>query len=175
MNTTTNDPHRAEIIPDGEYTTIVFKRILRHAPERVWEAITNPEDLKQWLYCTSAKIDGRTGGSMEMVSGPGQFHATGKILTWNPPKVYEHEWNVKAGTEMPKGENAIFRYELEPRGTQTVLTVIYRRLSAQSARGFAPGGHVLLDRLEAQLDGAPLPEWLPRFQELLAQYPACKE
>ncbi len=88
MNTTTNDPHRAEIIPDGEYTTIVFKRILRHAPERVWEAITNPEDLKQWLYCTSAKIDGRTGGSMEMVSGPGQFHATGKILTWNPPKVY---------------------------------------------------------------------------------------
>ncbi len=76
---------------------------------------------------------------------------------------------------MPKGENAIFRYELEPRGTQTVLTVIYRRLSAQSARGFAPGGHVLLDRLEAQLDGAPLPEWLPRFQELLAQYPACKE
>jgi uncharacterized protein YndB with AHSA1/START domain len=175
MNTTSDDSRRGTIIPDGEFATVVFKRILGHEPERVWEAITNPEDLKQWLFCTSAKIDGRPGGSVEMLAGPAQFHVTGKILTWDPPRVYEHEWNVKPGTEMPKGENAVFRYELERRGTQTVLTVTYRRLTANTARGFAPGGQVLLDRLEAQLDGTPLPDWMPRFQELLAQYPAWQK
>jgi len=42
---------------------------------------------------------------------------------------------------------------------------------AATARGFAPGTHVLLDRLEAQLDGQPLPQWMPRFEELMALYP----
>jgi uncharacterized protein YndB with AHSA1/START domain len=174
MNIDFNSSHQGQIIPDGEYATIVFKRLIRHSPDRIWEAITNPEDLKQWLFCSSAKIEGRTGGSVEMVAGPAQFHVTGRVLAWDPPRVYEHEWKVNPREEMPKGENAVFRYELEPRGEQTLLTVTYRRLTAQTARGFAPGGHVLLDRLEAQLDGAPMPDWMPRFQDLMAQYPDWK-
>jgi len=175
MNTPSDASRRGEIIPDGEYATIVFKRILRHSPERVWEAITNPEDLKQWLMCAAAKIEGRTGGSVDMVAGPGKFHVTGKILTWDPPRVYEHEWKVDPREEMPKGENAIFRYELEARGSQTLLTVTYQRLTAQTARGFAPGTEVLLERFEALLDGVPLPDWMPRFQDCLTKYPAWNQ
>ena len=76
---------------------------------------------------------------------------------------------------MPQGENAIFRYELTPQGKTTLLTVTYQRLTMNTARGFAPGGLVLLDRLEAQLDGTPLPDWMPRFQELLESYPAWQK
>jgi hypothetical protein len=36
---------------------------------------------------------------------------------------------------------------------------------------FLPGLHVFLDRLEAQLDGCPLPDWMPRFNELRVEYP----
>jgi hypothetical protein len=76
---------------------------------------------------------------------------------------------------MLQGENAIFRYELTPQGKTTLLTVTYQRITMNTARGFAPGGHVLLDRLEAQLNGKPMPEWMPRFQELLANYPAWQK
>ena len=164
-----------QVTPEGDYATIVFKRILRHSPENIWEAITNPEDLKQWLFCSSAKIDGYAGGQLEMVSGPSQFHITGKILIWDPPRVYEHEWKVQPVDAMPQGENAVFRYELTPQGTTTLLTVTYRRITLDTARGFAPGVHILLDRLEAQLDGEPLPSWMPRFQELMAEYPVLKK
>jgi uncharacterized protein YndB with AHSA1/START domain len=166
-----DETRKGQLIIAGDHATIVFKRLLRHSPERVWEAITNPADLKEWLFCSRATIDGRTGGSIDMVSGPAQFHATGKILTWDPPRVYEHEWNVAPVPPMPNGENAIFRYELAPQGGHTLLTVTYQRLTAQTARGFAPGTHVLLDRLEAQLGGQPLPQWMPRFEELMALYP----
>jgi hypothetical protein len=64
---------------------------------------------------------------------------------------------------------------LTPQGEATLLTVTYQRLTMNSARGFAPGGHVLLDRLEAQLDGKPLPDWMPRFQELMVNYPAWQK
>jgi uncharacterized protein YndB with AHSA1/START domain len=176
MTLDSNDKSRkGQVIIEGDYATIVFKRLLRHAPERVWDAITNPVELKEWLMCSSAKIDGRAGGTVEMVSGPAQFHVTGKILMWKPPHVYEHEWKVAPGTQMPHGEEAVFHYELVPQGNDTLLTVTYRRLSRQTAGGFAPGTHVLLDRLEAQLDKKSLPQWMPRFEELRLLYNEWKK
>jgi uncharacterized protein YndB with AHSA1/START domain len=163
---------KGQMIVEGEHVTITFKRTLHHAPELVWDAITKPHELKEWLMCSSAKIEGRTGGTIEMVSGYAQFHVTGKILTWDPPHVYEHEWKVAPVSEMPRGEDAIFRYELTRQGSSTLLTVTYRRITKQTALGFTPGIHVLLDRLEAQLGGEPLPDWITRFQETRRLYPA---
>ena len=51
------------------------------------------------------------------------------------------------------------------------MTVTYRRITRPVARGFLPGTHAFLDRLEAQLDGRPLPDWLALFGELRGQYP----
>jgi hypothetical protein len=72
---------------------------------------------------------------------------------------------------MPRGERAIFRYELTADGDSTRLLVTYRRITRGTARGFLPGLHAFLDRLEAQLDGRALPDWIRRFGELRAEYP----
>src|SRR5690349_21131265 len=106
----TNDKSRkGQVIIEGSHATILFERVLRHAPELVWEAITNPDDLKKWLMCSSAKIEGRVGGKIEMVAGPAQFHVTGKILAWDPQRIFAYEWKVAPGPNMPQGEDAIFR------------------------------------------------------------------
>ncbi|MES1166285.1 MAG: hypothetical protein ABUR63_11030 [Verrucomicrobiota bacterium] len=72
---------------------------------------------------------------------------------------------------MPRGERAIFRYELTPDRDATQLLVTYRRITRRTARGFLPGLHAFLDRLEAQLDGRALPDWLQRFAGLQGEYP----
>ncbi len=159
---------RGSVVSDGETATLTFERVLPHAPELVWEAIATPDGLKAWLMCTSVKIE---RGTIEMVSGPAGYHSIGKILTWDPPRVLAYEWNVAPVPEMPRGEHAIFRYELTPRGDSTLLTVVYRRITAAVARGFLPGTHVFLDRLEAQLARAPLPDFATRFAEVRAEYP----
>jgi hypothetical protein len=76
---------------------------------------------------------------------------------------------------MPLGEQATFRYELTPEGGSTRLLVTYRRITKQTAKGFLPGLHAYLDRLEAQLDGRALPDWLVRFGELRADYAEWSE
>jgi hypothetical protein len=96
--------------------------------------------------------------------------SSGKILAWDPPRVLEYEWNVAPVPEMPRGEHTICRYELTPQGDSTEVIVTVRRITRQTAGGFLPGLHAFLDRLEAQLDGCALPEWMQRFGELRAQY-----
>ena len=93
----------------------------------------------------------------------------------DPPRLLEYEWNVEPVSEMPHGERAIFRYELAEDGDSTRLLVVYRQISMRTARGFLPGLHAFLDRLEAQLDGRAPPDWMQRFGELDAEYPEWSE
>ncbi len=162
---------KGSVVLEGDTATLTFRRVLRHTPEHVWDALSTPEGLAQWLLATNIQIDGRTGGSIEMVSGAAHYHSTGAILRWDPPRVLEYEWNVAPVPEMPLGQRAVFRYELQPEGDATLLLVTYRRITRDTARGFLPGLHALLDRLEAQLNGSPLPDWMTRFTEVRGDYP----
>jgi uncharacterized protein YndB with AHSA1/START domain len=107
-----------------------------------------------------------------MVSGPARMHWTGRILTWDPPRVFEYEWKIAPRDVLPNGEDTVVRWELAPEGAGTVLTLLHVKLSKPTALGFAPGTHVLLDRLEAQLAGAPLPAWQARYDDVKDLYPA---
>ncbi len=162
---------KGHVTIEGEMATLRFERLLPHAPEHVWEAIATPEGLREWLLCVEAKIEGRVGGTIELVSGPPRYRSTGKILSWDPPRLLEYEWKVAPVPEMPEGENAIFRYELVAERGSTRLFVTYRKITRRTAPGFLPGLHAFLDRLEAQLDGRPLPAFMTRFDELRAEYP----
>jgi uncharacterized protein YndB with AHSA1/START domain len=159
---------------DREHASLVFRRRLQHPPEAVWRAITEPKELRRW-FMTKATIDARAGGSVDGVSGPAQFHWTGRILTWNPPRIFEYEWNVAPRTELPHGEQSVVRWELTPTDDDgTLLVLTHRRLTKPTALGFAPGTHAFLDRLAAHLDQAPLPDWQQRFAEVRAGYPDWK-
>lgn len=158
------------VVVDGDKARLTFRRRLSHPPEVVWKALTDPSQLSGW-YMTKAIIDGRAGGTIDFRAGPSQLHVTGKILTWDPPRVFEHEWRVEPGPEIPKGEDAVIKWELERDGEGTILKLEHLRLNVQTARGFAPGTHSFLDRLAAALDGKPLPGWQERYQQVASQYP----
>ncbi len=162
--------HLGRVTVEGEYATLSFERRLPHPPEVVWEAITEPVQLAKW-YMTKARIDGRVGGSIDFWSGPSQFHVTGSILVWDPPHVFEHEWNVEPRRELPTGERAVIRWELVQEGDETVLKLNHRHLTRQTSLGFAPGTHAFLDRLEAHLNKTSLPDWMKRVEEMGSSYP----
>lgn len=163
--------NRGTLVDADDHATLTFRRVYRHAVEHVWDAISTPEGLREWLMCSHAVIEPRVGGRIELLSGPSRYQSAGRILAWEPPRVLEYEWNVAPMPEMPRGERAIFRYELTAEGSSTHLLVTYRQITKQTATGFLPGTHAFLDRLGAQLDGRALPDWMLRFDELRAEYP----
>ncbi len=175
MRTNERESPAGEVLFEGEKATLRFTRALAHPPEVIWAALTEPAQLRKW-YMADATIDGRVGGSVEMVSGPARFRSTGRILTWDPPRIFEYEWNVDARAELPSGEAAVVRYELTPTvmggRASTLLTLTHRGLTKGTALGFAPGTHAFLDRLAAQLEGLQSPDWMARYQAVAGLYPA---
>ena len=67
----------AELISVGNWTTpeapfaLNRKELIGVPPERVWEALTSPEQLSQW-WCDSAEVDLRVGGHIQF-DGPHVF------------------------------------------------------------------------------------------------------
>jgi uncharacterized protein YndB with AHSA1/START domain len=144
---------------DHESARVAFQRILHHPIEDVWAAITDPKQLEMW-FMTKVSHESTTGRlEMRHVNG---VRATGRVLEWNPPRVYEYEWIVDPGPALPHGENSIVRWELSSLNEGTLLVLTHRKLTRRTAEVFARGFEALLDRLSAHMDGTPLPEppWL---------------
>jgi uncharacterized protein YndB with AHSA1/START domain len=145
--------------PDGDRATLVLRRFLPHAPSVVWRAITDPEQIRQWNL-TTAVVEGRPDGKVDFVVGDSWVHATGRILTWDPPRVYEHEWNVRGGeSRFQSEEHTVVRWELSPRDGGTLLVLTHSGLTRKAAEVFRHGLPGFLDRLGALLDHRPLPDW----------------
>jgi uncharacterized protein YndB with AHSA1/START domain len=165
---------RGTVRVEGGAATMTFERHLRHPPEEVWDALTGAEHLQHW-YMTKARIEPRPGGSVEFFSGPAQVHVTGRVLVWDPPRVFEHERNVAPSGWVTVEERSVIRWELTPEPGGTLLRMTHRRLDPRLVVQIAPAVHGLLDRLEAGLDGGPLPDLARRMGEVRALYPATPD
>jgi uncharacterized protein YndB with AHSA1/START domain len=167
------DDRLGTLIVDGDKATMTFRRRLAHPIDAVWAAITSPGERIAWFGETT--IDPRPGGLIEMLphdppAAPEAKQLTGRILIWEPPSssprraVLEHEWRQRIV------EDGVVRYELTEDGDDTILVFTHQGLSLRNANGFIPGTHAFFDRLEAHLDGVPLPEWARRYQEVAGAY-----
>jgi uncharacterized protein YndB with AHSA1/START domain len=151
----------------GEVALIGFERRLGHPVDVVWAALTEPENLAAWLG--QGIVEPREGGQVAIRTGTGdraeqQRLISGRVLAWEPPYVFEHEW-VQPGLDI-----SVVRYELEPAGTETILKFTHRRNVTRFATGGRAGWHAYLDRLAAHLDGLPVPVWAERRAQVQDAY-----
>lgn len=156
-----------KISVDGNIATITFERRLPHSIEKVWNAITDPEQRKIWFGPTT--IEQKVGGSIETTAeGPPApvevRRSRGTIIVWDPPNVFEYkEESANVGT-------TTVRYELIADGNATILRLINSGLNISDAFGYAPGWHAFIDRLASHLSGEQLPEWGEKYGEVQQEY-----
>ena len=137
----------------GDAGTLRHERFLAHSPERVWEAITSPADMEQWMMARRVTVEGRVGGRVEVDA---LLRADGRILVWDPPRKFEHDFRVR--TPGRPDDEAVLSWELRPEGSGTRLTMTFRRLAPELVRVFARGQPIFVDRLEALLGGKAMPD-----------------
>lgn len=92
-----------------------FERRLGHAPEKVWRAITEPEQLSRWYPFTVAEIDPQLGGVIRFRDEEGT-ESRAEITEFLPPKVFAfQEYDEQTGAHG-------LHFELEPDGEGCRLT-----------------------------------------------------
>lgn len=130
---------------DGDTWTLVLVRELRHSPERVWQALTDPEQLREWAPFDADRNLSAVGVAvLTTVGAPKEYASESEITRAEAPRVLEYRWG---GGDV--------RWELEAQGTGTRLSLwasIDRRYIAMGAAGW----HLCLDVLDHLLDGEPL-------------------
>ena len=136
----------AEVRRDGEKWTLILVRELRHSPEKVWQALTEPAQLREWAPFDADGSLGTTGSTVKLTTvGAPQLHVTeAKVTRADAPKLLEYNWGDKD-----------IRWELEALGGGTRLTLWHN-----IDRGFismgAAGWHICFDVLERFLAGDPI-------------------
>ena len=131
---------------EGDNWTLIVIKELRHPREMVWEALTRPEQLREWApFDASDRLD-KAGNVVKLstVGAPAEYVTETVITRADAPSVLEYNWG---GSDM--------RWKLEPIESGTRLTLwskIDRRYIAMGAAGW----HVCLDVLDHLLSGEPI-------------------
>jgi uncharacterized protein YndB with AHSA1/START domain len=132
----------AHVEKDGERWTLVLVRELRHPPELVWQALTDPAHLTEWAPFEADRNLAAVGPvKLSTVAAPTLQVSENIVKRAEAPRLLEYDW----------GGNDI-RWELEAVGSGTRLTLwhnIDRRFIAWGAAGW----HICLDVLDRLLAG----------------------
>ncbi len=72
----------AQVRKDGEKWTLVLVRELRHSPEKVWQALTDPAHLREWAPFDADGNLGTVGSTVKLTTvGAPALHVTETTVT----------------------------------------------------------------------------------------------
>jgi len=135
-----------EVRADGK-SVLRFERRLAHPIERVWAAVTDPDELISWWG--RAQVELEPGGRFSMAwlnvddeGNRAEMEAT--VTELDPPRLLELSGDI----------HGVLRFELAPEGDQTVLTFTSTLdLPDEYRTKVLAGWHYHLDALAAALEG----------------------
>lgn len=153
----------AEVRKDGDKWALILVRELRHSPEKVWQALTDPAQLREWApYDVDRNMD-TVGTTVNLTWAGAPAPMPMQVTRADAPKLLEYNDT---------------RWDLEPLGTGTRLT-LWTKLDRRFISMGAAGWHICFDVLDHLLGGTPLGRMaggsamqLAGWQRLNAEYAA---
>ncbi len=92
---TPGPPSGARIEKENEDKwTLVLVRELRHSPEKVWQALTDPADLREWAPFEADGSLATVGNTVKLttVGAPTPQVSETKVTRADAPKALEYNW-----------------------------------------------------------------------------------
>jgi uncharacterized protein YndB with AHSA1/START domain len=130
---------------DGDNWTLVLVRELRHSPEKVWQALTDPQQLREWSPFDADRNLGAVGPvQLTTVGAPNTQVSETVVTRAEAPGVLEYKWG---GGDV--------RWQLESIGQGTRLT-LWASIDHRFISMGAAGWHICLDVMDRFLGGEPI-------------------
>jgi uncharacterized protein YndB with AHSA1/START domain len=133
----------ARIQKEGEKWTLVLVRDLSHAPAKVWKALTDPEQLREWAPFDADRNLGAVGtAKLSAVGAPAPHITETQVKRADALKVLEYNWG-----------GGDIRWELEPLGGGGTRLTLWHNIDRNFISMGAAGWHVCFDVLDRLLAG----------------------
>jgi uncharacterized protein YndB with AHSA1/START domain len=130
----------AQVRKGGDKWTLILVRELRHAPETVWQALTEPDHLREWAPFDADRSLGTVGTTVKLTWGGNTMPIETRVTRADAPRVLEYDDT---------------RWELEPVGRGTRLT-LWHAIDRRFISWGAAGWHISFDVLDRLLAGEPI-------------------
>jgi uncharacterized protein YndB with AHSA1/START domain len=116
--------------------------------DEVWQALTAPEKLVEWL--APGEIDARPGGAVKLNFVDSGIVIDSTVSEIAPMKVLQYSWSGPGEPDRP------IRFELEPVGAAVGLQLTLSVPDSEDAGRAAAGWAAHLEMLAAALAGVPI-------------------
>jgi len=147
------------LIETQNLTTQVYQVFIKATPDKIWEAITNPEFTTKYFH--GARIEVTPEWRRTFAPDGSESWGEGAVMEFDPPRKLVHEWRSGYNEELAGEEPSRVTWEIEPHdGGMSLLRVVHDRLegapkTAESVYG--TGWMMVLSGLKTLLEtGEPL-------------------
>ena len=120
-----------------DHLTATASITLNVTPEKVWKALTDPAQIKQYLFGTNAHSDFKKGSPITYTGEweGKQYEDKGIIIESIPNALLHTTYYSSMSGKEDKPENyANVYYRIEPTGKQTILTIVQDNNADEKSR-----------------------------------------
>jgi uncharacterized protein YndB with AHSA1/START domain/DNA-binding transcriptional ArsR family regulator len=136
--------------------TAVFEVYIKTTPERLWEAIIDPELRKKYSFGVETHSDW-TAGSEYTAAVPGVVDiASGKNIEVDPPRRLVQTFDALWSDEVKAQGTTRVTWEIEPVGSSCRLTVVHDQLPTDANAELYGGWPMILSGLKTLLETGEL-------------------
>ena len=139
----------------------VYVTYIRTTPEKLWQALTDPEFTRRYFFETWQDCEWKAGASWRMVVPNGQATDSGQVLEIDPPRRLVLSWRNEFRPELHEEGYSRCTFELEPKGSSVKLTIVHEidRPDSKLVQAISNGWPHILSSLKSLLEtGEPLEE-----------------
>lgn len=106
-------------------STFVYVTYIRTTPERLWEALTGAEFMKQYWFGCHCESQWRAGSPWKLIHADGQVLDAGEIIEADPPRRLVIRWQHQSNPELKLEGASLCTMELEPGSTAVRLSITH--------------------------------------------------
>ncbi len=135
----------------------VFELYIRTTPERLWEAITDPEIRSKYNFGARIDSEWTPGSRLEMSApNPGVLLGEGEVLEADPPRRLVHTMTALWSEDVKREGSSRVTWTIEPVGDSCHLTLTHDQLSDGANAELFGGWPMILSGLKTWLETGDL-------------------
>jgi uncharacterized protein YndB with AHSA1/START domain len=132
----------------------VYVIVIRTTPEKLWQALTEPEFTRKFWVGTVQECDWKVGSPWKLLAPDGRVADAGEVVEIDPPRKLVLTWQNHLFAELTAEGFSRMTYSLEPMGSSVKLTVTHTldREDSKLVKAVSKGWPSLLSSLKSLLE-----------------------